>query len=101
MLTLLPKNNSFDKKTFDEEVWELISETLIIYRPLRFYLGNYYFNNILLKKSNTHVQVLLICLLINIFIEIILFFIVKKKVLDRTIELNNCLNRFMKMINIL
>ena len=101
MLTLLPKNNSFDKKTFDEEVWELISETLIIYRPLRFYLGNYYFNNILLKKSNKHVQVLLICLLINIFIEIILFFIVKKKVLDRTIELNNCLNRFMKMINIL
>ncbi len=101
ILKLLPKNISFNENNFDEDVWDLISETLIIYRPLRFYLGNYYFNNILIKKCNTHVKVLLICLLINIFIEILLFFIVKKKVLDKTIKLNNRINRFMKMINVL
>ena len=101
LLKLLPHNSLFNENNFDKEVWDLISETLILYRPLRFYLGNYYFNNILIKYINTHVNLLLICLLINIFIEILLFFILKKKVLDKTIQLNNRLNRLMKMINLL
>ena len=91
-------NSKFNLETLENDVLVLVTETLIIYRTLRLHLGDYYFNNILLKKIKLHIDILLIFLLLNITIEIFLFFVIKQLILEKTIEINVGLNRIMRVI---
>ena len=91
-------NSKFNLETLENDLLVLVTETLIIYRPLRLHLGDYYFNNILLKKIKLHIDNLLIFLLINITIETVLFFVIKQLILEKTIEINVGLNRIMRVI---
>ena len=94
-------NSKFNLDTLEDDVLVLVTETLIIYRPLRLHLGDFYFNNILLKKVKLHIDILLIFLLVNIVIESILFFIIKELILEKTIEINVGLNRIMRIIKMI
>ena len=75
-------NSKFNLETLENDL--LITETLII--------------NILLKKIKLHIDILLIFLLLNITIEIFLFFVIKQLILEKTIEINVGLNRIMRVI---
>ena len=60
-----------------EELSELTLQILVIYRPLKLYLGNYYLETVLKKKLVIHFYTVLLFLLGNIIMEIIFFILIK------------------------
>ena len=84
-----------------KDLSELSLEILIIYQPLKYYLGNYYLENVLKKKLNKHFYTVLIFLLGNIIMEIIFFIIMKCFIIDHIDETNKNLNKLLRILKVI
>ena len=80
---------------------ELIAEILIIYRPLKLYLDNYYLDNVLKKELKSHFYTLVFFLLGNIILEIIFFIIIKFSILDDVDNNNKNLNKLLRILKVI
>ena len=72
-LLLINSHSNSDFPDYNvDHLSELIAEILIIYRPLKLYLDNYYLDNVLKKELKSHFYTLVFFLLGNIILEIII-----------------------------
>ena len=82
-------------------LYEIIVESVILYKPLKLYLGNYYLKFTLKNRLKKHIYTLLFFLLGNIALEIIFFGVIKFLIIDNiegTIKHLNKLLRILKVV---
>ena len=84
-----------------EELSKLTLEILVIYQPLKLYLGNYYLEIVLKKKLNKHFYSVLLFLLGNIIMEIIFFILIKFLIIDHIDETNKNLNKLLRILKVI
>ena len=79
------------------ELYSVTIKSLEIYRPLKVFLGNYYFSY-LDNETDAHFYILLGFLLGNIFLEIVYFLVIKIQIIDKIDSINKNLNKLYKML---
>jgi hypothetical protein len=79
------------------ELYSVTIKSLAIYRPLKVFLGNYYFSY-LDNETDAHFYILLGFLLGNIFLEIVYFLVIKIQIIDKIDSINKNLNKLLKML---
>ena len=84
-----------------EELSELTLQILVIYQPLKLYLGNYYLETVLKKKLDIHFYTVLLFLLGNIIMEIIFFILIKFLIIDHIDETNKNLNKLLRILKVI
>jgi hypothetical protein len=84
-----------------EELSELTLQILVIYQPLKLYLGNYYLETVLKKKLVIHFYTVLLFLLGNIIMEIIFFILIKFLIIDHIDETNKNLNKLLRILKVI
>ena len=100
MMKLLIVNYKNKKNIPNYNIYELYSVTiksLVIYRPLKAFLDNYYFSHLDVQTSK-HFNILLIFLLGNIILEVIFFFIIKTQIIDKIDNINKNMNKLLIML---
>jgi hypothetical protein len=80
LLLINSNNQNYIPNYIPSELYSVIIKTLVLYRPLKNFLEDYYFE-ILNKQTKSHFYVLTGFLLGNIFLEIFYFFIIKNKII--------------------
>ena len=76
------------------ELYSVTLKSLELYRPLKVFLGNFYFNH-LDSETNSHFYILLLFLLGNIFLEVLYFFIIKNRIIDKIEKINKNLDKLL------
>jgi hypothetical protein len=80
-----------------KELYSLTIKSLEIYRPLKVFLGNYYFDY-LDKETSSHFYILLAFLLSNVILEVVYFLIIKIQIIDKIETINKNLDKLLKML---
>ena len=79
------------------ELFSVTLKFLELYRPLKLYLGDYYFR-VLDSQTDSHFNILLIFLLGNIILEVVYFLIIKIKIIDKIEAVDKNLDKILLMI---
>ena len=97
LLLINSNNQNYIPNYIPSELYSVIIKTLVLYRPLKNFLEDYYFE-ILNKQTKSHFYVLTGFLLGNIFLEIFYFFIIKNKIIDKIEKINKNIEKLLKML---
>ena len=97
-LLLINYNNKNNIPNYiPSELFSVTLKFLELYRPLKLYLGDYYFS-ILDSQTDSHFNILLIFLLGNIILEVVYFLIIKIKIIDKIEAVDKNLDKILLMI---
>ncbi len=97
-LLVLNYNNENNIPNYNSsDLYSLTIKSLEIYRPLKVFLGNYYFTY-LDNETSSHFYILLGFLLGNIFLGIIYFLIIKLKIIDKIEKINKNSNKLLDVL---
>ena len=101
-LLLINSEHITDFPEYDmNDLCELSSQILIIYRPYKNYLSDYYLDIVLTKKLKIHLYTLLFFLLGNIFLEVVFFCIIKFFIIDHVDGTNKNLNKLLRILKVI
>ena len=90
---------NFPKYSIDI-LYEIIVESVILYKPLKLYLGNYYLKFTLKDRLEKHIYTLFFFLLGNIALEIIFFGVIKFLIIDNIEETIKHLNKLLRILKV-
>ena len=91
------KNKNYIPDYTPSELMSVTIKSLKIYRPLKIFLGDYYFSY-LDYETNNHFYILLGFLLGNIILEIVYFLIIKIRIIDKIEIINKNLVQLLIML---
>jgi len=97
LLIINYKNENYIPNYNIYELYSVTIKSLVLYRPLKAFLDNYYFSH-LDKQTIKHFNILVMFLLGNIILEIIFFFIIKTQIIDKIDNINKNLNKLLIML---
>ena len=81
-------------------LYEIIVESVILYKPLKLHLGNYYLKFTLKNRLKKHIYTLLFFLLGNIALEIIFFGVIKFLIIDNIEDIIKHLNKLLRILKV-
>ena len=91
------KNKNYIPDYTPSELMSVTIKSLEIYRPLKIFLGDYYFSYLDYETKN-HFYILLGFLLGNIILEIVYFLIIKIRIIDKIEIINKNLDKLLIML---